>query len=133
MTILARAYREDGFPHARLPPSADEHGGERMRQVEREEILDYVTYERAARRDPAPRPWRPRPRGASTWASTSPSCSRTRDTVRYQVQEMVRAEQIVQEADIQHELDTYNELLGGAGRAGLHAAHRDRRRRPSAP
>ena len=30
---------------------------------------------------------------------------------------MMRAERIVREADIQHELDTYNELLGGDGRA----------------
>ena len=39
-------------------------------------------------------------------------------TVRYQVQEMMRAEQIVREADVQHELDTYNELLGGDGELG---------------
>jgi Protein of unknown function (DUF3501) len=42
----------------------------------------------------------------------------THATVRYQVQEMMRAEQIVREKDIQHELDTYNELLGGAGELG---------------
>jgi hypothetical protein len=41
-----------------------------------------------------------------------------RDTVRYQVHEMMRAEQIVREADIRHELDTYNELLGGPGELG---------------
>ena len=39
-------------------------------------------------------------------------------TVRYQVQEMMRAEQIVRERDIQHELDTYNGLLGGPGELG---------------
>jgi hypothetical protein len=39
-------------------------------------------------------------------------------TVRYQVQEMMRTEQIVREADIRHELDTYNELLGGPGEIG---------------
>ena len=39
-------------------------------------------------------------------------------TVRYQVQEMMRVERIVREADIQHEIDTYNELLGGAGELG---------------
>ena len=39
-------------------------------------------------------------------------------TVRYQVQEMMRTEQLVREADIQHELDTYNELLGGGGELG---------------
>ncbi len=31
----------------------------------------------------------------------------------------MRVERIVREADIQHELETYNELLGGPGRARL--------------
>jgi len=36
----------------------------------------------------------------------------TTDTIRYQVQEMMRVERIVRESDIQHEIDTYNDLLG---------------------
>lgn len=36
-------------------------------------------------------------------------------TMRYQVQEMVRAERITREEDIVQELATYNGLLGGAG------------------
>ena len=40
------------------------------------------------------------------------------DTVRYQIQEMMRVEQIVRDAEIQHEIDTYNELLGGPGGLG---------------
>lgn len=40
------------------------------------------------------------------------------ETVLYQVQEMMRVEQIVREADIAHELKTYNELLGSAGELG---------------
>jgi hypothetical protein len=39
-------------------------------------------------------------------------------TIRYQVQEMMRVERIVREADILHELGTYNELLGGPGELG---------------
>jgi hypothetical protein len=39
-------------------------------------------------------------------------------TIRYQVQEMMRAERIVREADIRHELSTYNELLGAPGELG---------------
>ncbi len=39
-------------------------------------------------------------------------------TVRYQVQEMTLAERIVKEAEIRHELDTYNALLGGPGELG---------------
>lgn len=38
-----------------------------------------------------------------------------RDTVRYQVQEMMRIERIVKEQDIRHELDTYNELIPEPG------------------
>jgi len=41
-----------------------------------------------------------------------------RDTVRYQVQEMMRVERIVKESDILHELATYNELLGDGGGLG---------------
>ena len=41
-----------------------------------------------------------------------------RDTVRYQIQEMMRIEQIVREDAIRHELDTYNEILGGPGELG---------------
>ncbi|MCB0327508.1 MAG: DUF3501 family protein [Bdellovibrionales bacterium] len=37
------------------------------------------------------------------------------DTLSYQVQEMMRVEKLVKEKDIQHEIDTYNELLGGPG------------------
>ncbi len=40
------------------------------------------------------------------------------ETIRYQALEMVRAERIVREADILHELATYNELLGRPGGLG---------------
>ena len=39
-------------------------------------------------------------------------------TVRYQVQEMMRIEGISDEADIAHELSTYNELIGEQGELG---------------
>ena len=39
-------------------------------------------------------------------------------TVRYQIREMMRSERIVKESYIQREIDTYNELLGGAGELG---------------
>ena len=39
-------------------------------------------------------------------------------TIRYQILEMVRAEQIVKESQIQHELDTYNAVLGDDGELG---------------
>ena len=40
------------------------------------------------------------------------------DTMRYQVLEMVRTERMVKDADIRHEIETYNELLGGTGELG---------------
>jgi hypothetical protein len=40
------------------------------------------------------------------------------ETVRYQIQEMMLAERMVKEADIVHEIETYNELLGGPGQLG---------------
>lgn len=39
-------------------------------------------------------------------------------TIRYQVQEMMRAERIVRERDILYELETYNAVLGGPGELG---------------
>ncbi len=40
-------------------------------------------------------------------------------TIRYQVHEMLRAERITREAEIAHELETYNGLLGGPGELGV--------------
>ena len=40
------------------------------------------------------------------------------DTVLYQIQEMIRAENISNESDILHEMTTYNELLGEKGELG---------------
>ena len=39
-------------------------------------------------------------------------------TILYQVQEMMRLEHTVRESEIQHEIDTYNQLLGGPGELG---------------
>ena len=88
-----------------------------MRRVRRDEILDVSTYERsraeiragilgakAARRVHVA--------GALTFLFENTA------TVRYQVQEMVRAERMTKDDDIRHELDTYNELLGGEGELG---------------
>jgi hypothetical protein len=41
-----------------------------------------------------------------------------RATLTYQIQEMMRVERIVKEADIQHEIDTYSAVLGGPGGLG---------------
>ena len=88
-----------------------------MKPVSREEILDLTAYEKAR---PGIRekllavkaPRRVHLGEALTFLFEN------RDTVRYQVQEMVRAERMVDEEAIAHELETYNELLGREGELG---------------
>jgi hypothetical protein len=88
-----------------------------MKPVERSEILDYVTYEEL--RDTL-RPLAMEAKGERRIlvGDAFTFLFENRNTVRYQVQEMVRTERMVREADIQHELRTYNELLGGPGELG---------------
>ena len=88
-----------------------------MRRVARSDVLDWVTYDE---------------RREEIRASAMAAKDRRRvelgdhlvflfenfETVLYQIQEMMRAERIVREADVQHEIDTYNELLGGPGEIG---------------
>jgi hypothetical protein len=88
-----------------------------MKPVAREEILDYVTY--TERRDALrPEAMRAKELRRVEVAGHFLFLFENRDTVRYQVHEMLRVERLVREADIQHELDTYNELLGGDGELG---------------
>ena len=54
------------------------------------------------------------------------------DTVRFQVQEMARAEKIISDEAIQVELDIYNRLLPGHGGALGHRLHRADLRRGAA-
>jgi hypothetical protein len=85
--------------------------------VERSEIVDYQTYEEL----------RPDIRAAvmkekeDRRVHAGPSLTflfETHATMRYQIQEMMRAEQIVKETEILHEIETYNEVLGGPGELG---------------
>ena len=88
-----------------------------MTPVDRSELLDYVTYGEQRQ-------------GIRASALRAKSVRRilvgehftflfeNRETVRYQVQEMMRIERIVKEDDVQHELDTYNELLHPKGSIG---------------
>ncbi len=88
-----------------------------MKRVLREEILDYVTYgerrtELRADAMAAQGLRRANVGGVLTFLFEN------HETIRYQVHEMVRAERIVKESDIRHELDTYNELIGQGGDIG---------------
>lgn len=88
-----------------------------MKRIERSDLLDYVTY--SERRDTI--------RASALRAKSVRRILvgehftflfENRETVIYQVQEMMRIERIVKEEDIQHELDTYNELIHPAGTLG---------------
>jgi len=88
-----------------------------MRRVQRSELLDLQSYDRE----------RDRLRSAAMEAKAlrrihvGPHLTflfENHETVRYQIHEMLRAERLFREAEIAHELDTYNELLGGPGELG---------------
>lgn len=88
-----------------------------MRPVRRDEILDWATYEDVRDR------WRERVLAAKSdrRVSLGPYITLLFEnplTIRYQIQEMVRVERIVREADIRREIDTYNEILGGEDAIG---------------
>lgn len=88
-----------------------------MRKIERSEIVDYETYadHRLETRPLAIEVKRVRRIHAGEHFTF---LFENRETVRYQVQEMMRIERIVREPEIQHELDTYNELLHEGGTLG---------------
>ena len=88
-----------------------------MKRLERKDVLDWMTYseQRDALRPDFLEAKRLR-RGL--FNDTITLLFENTQTVHYQVQEMIRIERIVREADIQHEIDTYNELLGGNGELG---------------
>ena len=81
------------------------------RKVERKDIVDYQTWieRRDAEREKMMKVKEPRRVHVGEHLTF---LFENTDTVRYQIQEMMRAEEIVKEEAIQHEIDTYNELLG---------------------
>jgi uncharacterized protein DUF3501 len=88
-----------------------------VKPVERNEVVDYVTYEetRQAFRSRVLAEKEVRRIHIGDYLTL---LFENHQTVRYQIQEMIRTERTVKEADIQHEMDTYNELLGGEGELG---------------
>lgn len=88
-----------------------------MPKVQRSEIMDLQSYDRE----------RARLRPAAMEAKevrrihVGPHLTflfENRETIRYQIHEMIRAERLFREEEIAHELDTYNELLGEPGQLG---------------
>lgn len=88
-----------------------------MKAVDRREILDYVSYEEkraGIQKEVFPEKARRRIHLGDHFTFLFENAL----TVRYQVQEMMRAEKIVREKDILHELETYNDILGKEGELG---------------
>jgi len=83
-----------------------------MRGVRREEILDLTGYERIREAFLAKTIELKRPRRISVGARLT-FIFENRDTVLFQVQEMLRAERAVKEEKILDELRVYNELVPG--------------------
>ena len=88
-----------------------------MRPPRREEILDLSTYERA-RAELRPAVLEAKRRRRVHLGDRLTFLFENTATIRYQIQEMIRAERMVKEAEIAHELQTYGELLGGPGELG---------------
>jgi hypothetical protein len=81
-----------------------------MKPVQRSELLDLGAYEEVRERFRARVLAVKKPR----YVALGPAMTllfENRDTVLFQVQEMLRTERITQEKAILHELETYNELL----------------------
>jgi len=88
-----------------------------MRAVLRSELLDLAAYERSRGEIRTAVIEEKRKRRAHV-AGVLTFLFENTATMRYQVQEMLRAERITKEPEILHELETYNELLGGKGELG---------------
>jgi len=87
------------------------------RKVERTDIVDYQTWSERRDGERAKMMEVKKPRRIHVGEHLTFLFENT-ETVRYQIQEMMRTEEIVKESAIQHEIDTYNELIGGAGQIG---------------
>lgn len=88
-----------------------------MRKVTRSDVLDYETYN--DRRDAfRARILEEKAKRRVHLGEYLTFLFESTDTMLYQVQEMMRLEQTVREAEILREIDTYNQLLGGDGELG---------------
>ena len=83
-----------------------------MKPIQRSELLDLGAYEEIRERFRARVLAEKRPR----YVTLGPNMTvlfENRDSVLFQIQEMLRTERITAEKSIQHELETYNELVPG--------------------
>src|SRR5579883_3107500 len=84
-----------------------------MKPIQRNEVLGIAEYEPIRERFRA-RVIEEKKRRRVALGPKASAVFENRDTVLLQIQEMLRTERITREAAIQHEIDTYNELLPGA-------------------
>lgn len=89
-----------------------------MRKVQRSEVVDYQTYSDDVRDDFRPKVMWQKERRRIDVGEYLTFHFENHDTALYQIQEMMRAETLVKEKDILHEIATYNEMLGGPGEFG---------------
>ncbi len=89
-----------------------------MRKVQRDEVVDYATWSDRKPQE-LPRILQIKAKRRIHVGEYLTCLFENADTIRYQVQEMMRVERIVRDKDIQHEIDTYNEILGNDGELGF--------------
>jgi hypothetical protein len=82
----------------------------RKNQIARREILDLGDYERS-RYDIRAKAMTSRGVRRIDVGPNATLAFENQETVRYQIHEMMRAERIAKDADVQHEIETYSELL----------------------
>lgn len=88
-----------------------------MRKVKRSDVMDFQTYN-DGREEYRRRILQEKAKRRIHVGEHLTFLFESTDTMLYQVQEMMRLEQLVREKDIAHEIDTYNQLLGDVGELG---------------
>lgn len=86
-------------------------------RIRRDEIVDYETYEEA-REEFRRQVMAEKDRRRIHVGDHFTFLFENELTMRYQIQEMIRAERMVREKDILHEIETYSGILGGPGELG---------------
>ena len=88
-----------------------------MTRVTRSELLDYQTYAEGRTRS-RPQVLAEKEIRRIHLGAYLTFLFENHQTMHYQIQEMMLTERLVKETEIQHELETYNELIGGPGELG---------------